>query len=418
MADAADGRASEASAATSSPSSLFSSSSFFDANALPASFNLESMTSLKQKAKELGDRVRKDVVETTNVTFERASSVNMASMKEGAAGALKGVGDAMNIESLNTGVENMRTGVVQSFDSVRTMTNKQMSTARNLFAEEESNSTKSASTEQTDHREDTEILDLREDNAGPGSTASERAWGILGASTSSSPTILRSNSKTNLERNEEASAEVCSQSSNGNEKSSETNMNTIRSSLAASFSSFTSPIVGESRVHDDDAREADDLENGGMRSTSFLLPKTIASGASSFTSSVTDAFGSPFKKNKEDDNLDCGLTRAQRFRYFIGLLLLSAFFFFLSITFLPTIILVPQKFAFSFSTGSVLAISAKAMLKGPRQQIRYMCQRDKVNKSTNGSVLMEDGEIVGGRFHGRIACGRNECWKGSQVAIE
>jgi hypothetical protein len=57
------------------------------------------------------------VVETTNASLERASSVKLAVMTEGAAGALGGVGDAfkgvggaINIESLNTGVQTMVRG--------------------------------------------------------------------------------------------------------------------------------------------------------------------------------------------------------------------------------------------------------------------------------------------------------------------
>jgi hypothetical protein len=122
-------------------------------------------------------------------------------------------------------------------------------------------------------------------------------------------------------------------------KSDAMGLESIRSSFTSSFGSFFSPIGQQHRNHDEEGKEAEELESGNIMSTSFLIPKSISGGANSASSSVSDLFGSPLKKVKEasssvsdvfgstfkrtkeePDSLDCGLTRATRFKYFIGLL--------------------------------------------------------------------------------------------------
>jgi hypothetical protein len=122
-------------------------------------------------------------------------------------------------------------------------------------------------------------------------------------------------------------------------------LESIRSSFNSSFGSFFSPIAEQNRGgnHEEEDKEAEELESGNIMSTSFLIPKSMSGGANSATSSVSDIFGSPLKKVKEasssvsdmfgsalkrtkeePDSLDCGLTRATRFKYFIGLLVRSS----------------------------------------------------------------------------------------------
>jgi hypothetical protein len=68
--------------------------------------------------------------------------------------------------------------------------------------------------EDMDSRQDTEILDLRENVSAEGSRDGSRSWGFRSGS-SSSPTILRSNSKTNLDRKTESVSDATEPSSKG-----------------------------------------------------------------------------------------------------------------------------------------------------------------------------------------------------------
>jgi len=68
------------------------------------------------------------------------------------------------------------------------------------------------------------------------------------------------------------------------------------------------------------------------------------------------------------DTRECGLSRAQRFRAYVILLVASTFFFGLAFQFL----LSPAKFATAFSFGTLTSLAAKAMLNGPYTQLRLM----------------------------------------------
>ncbi|KAJ1460098.1 Got1/Sft2-like family-domain-containing protein [Pelagophyceae sp. CCMP2097] len=72
------------------------------------------------------------------------------------------------------------------------------------------------------------------------------------------------------------------------------------------------------------------------------------------------------------DSRECGLSRAQRFRWYVILLMISTSFFIMALNFLPLVILKPAKFATAFAIGTVSSIAAKAMLNGPCTQLRLM----------------------------------------------
>ncbi|CAH0514359.1 unnamed protein product [Peronospora belbahrii] len=54
-----------------------------------------------------------------------------------------------------------------------------------------------------------------------------------------------------------------------------------------------------------------------------------------------------------------------RFKYFVGMAMLSMLFFGMASIFLPLIMIRPSKFALSFTLGSMCCMGAFAMLKGP-----------------------------------------------------
>ncbi|TMW59028.1 hypothetical protein Poli38472_007173 [Pythium oligandrum] len=63
-----------------------------------------------------------------------------------------------------------------------------------------------------------------------------------------------------------------------------------------------------------------------------------------------------------------------RFKYFVGLALMALMFFGMSSIFLPLIMIRPSKFALSFTFGSMCAMGAFAMLKGPAAYAKDLLQ--------------------------------------------
>jgi len=58
------------------------------------------------------------------------------------------------------------------------------------------------------------------------------------------------------------------------------------------------------------------------------------------------------------------LPSGSNFKWFVGLLLMAALFLSMGITFLPLVVLRPQKFAFCFTMASLLFIASLAAMKG------------------------------------------------------
>ena len=72
-----------------------------------------------------------------------------------------------------------------------------------------------------------------------------------------------------------------------------------------------------------------------------------------------------------------GLSYAQRFRIFVGSLLSAGLFFFLAFVIgLPVILIRPAKFAISFTVGSLLYMTAFAMLRGPQAHLNSLMARE------------------------------------------
>ncbi|GLD94841.1 hypothetical protein PINS_up003466 [Pythium insidiosum] len=63
-----------------------------------------------------------------------------------------------------------------------------------------------------------------------------------------------------------------------------------------------------------------------------------------------------------------------RFKYFVGLTLMAVMFFGMASIFLPLIMIRPSKFALSFTLGSMCAMGAFAMLKGPAAYAKDLLQ--------------------------------------------
>jgi hypothetical protein len=74
-----------------------------------------------------------------------------------------------------------------------------------------------------------------------------------------------------------------------------------------------------------------------------------------------------------------GMNYQQRFRVFCALLFVSALFFALAFTVgLPMLAIRPQKFALSFTFGSLLFMSSFAILKGPMAHLQSLFVRERL----------------------------------------
>ena len=72
------------------------------------------------------------------------------------------------------------------------------------------------------------------------------------------------------------------------------------------------------------------------------------------------------------------LSRSERFKYFVAFLLLSLVFFVSALFFLPMVILMPGKFAFSFTCGSLSFMAAFALVQGPGAWFADMVRWEKL----------------------------------------
>lgn len=98
-------------------------------------------------------------------------------------------------------------------------------------------------------------------------------------------------------------------------------------------------------------REQDDLEAGGLLSTSTTATAT----------------GDGISAN------DYALSKTEKFKWFVTLLALGAFFFVLSLLFLGVVLAFPGKFAFSFTCGSLSVMSAFILMQGFGAWRREVC---------------------------------------------
>uniref|UniRef100_A0A7R9ZII6 Vesicle transport protein n=1 Tax=Craspedostauros australis TaxID=1486917 RepID=A0A7R9ZII6_9STRA len=74
-----------------------------------------------------------------------------------------------------------------------------------------------------------------------------------------------------------------------------------------------------------------------------------------------------------------GMGYQQRFQVFCAMLLLSVLFFALAFFVgLPTIMFKPQKFALSFTCGSLMFMASFGILTGPMEHIKGMCAPDRM----------------------------------------
>mmetsp|Transcript_10588 Transcript_10588/g.30161 ORF Transcript_10588/g.30161 Transcript_10588/m.30161 type:complete len:244 (-) Transcript_10588:85-816(-) len=105
-----------------------------------------------------------------------------------------------------------------------------------------------------------------------------------------------------------------------------------------------------------------------------LMQKTFSSGFSYAATSVQDG-ASTVQTNMSSFTMPT----TQQFTYFAAFMAGGIFFLILSFTIaLPVIVIAPAKFAFSFTMGCGLIMSAFAALKGWKAQVSHMMQKERL----------------------------------------
>lgn len=86
------------------------------------------------------------------------------------------------------------------------------------------------------------------------------------------------------------------------------------------------------------------------------------------------------------ESMQTSINLAKNLPYVVGLCAAGAFFLFISFMFLPTIIIFPHKFSFSFALGCMCFMGAIALLRDPKTFLLSLIKKDKIMFS-GGYVL-------------------------------
>ena len=137
------------------------------------------------------------------------------------------------------------------------------------------------------------------------------------------------------------------------------NLNGITSSL------FSTSVGGGS-----DQQQGNDSSNDDIESQSASLLGDMNASLSSMRSTLESQLPSKIM----------GMNYQQRLQVFVVALLVSALFFALAfIVGLPLITVRPQKFALSFTVGSITFMSSFAILKGPYEHFKTLMSGDRLH---------------------------------------
>ena len=137
------------------------------------------------------------------------------------------------------------------------------------------------------------------------------------------------------------------------------NLNGITSSL------FSTSVGGGS-----DQQQGNDSSNDDIESQSASLLGDMNASLSSMRSTLESQLPSKIM----------GMNYQQRLQVFVVALLVSALFFALAfIVGLPLITVRPQKFALSFTMGSITFMSSFAILKGPYEHFKTLMSGDRLH---------------------------------------
>lgn len=122
------------------------------------------------------------------------------------------------------------------------------------------------------------------------------------------------------------------------------------------------------------------FSSGGAASSDDVESQSLLTGGGMGSLDVSNLSLSSMRSSLESQlpQKIMGMNYQQRFRVFCGCLLLSAVFFSLGFFVgVPMIAVRPQKFALSFTCGSICFMGSFAVLRGPSEHLRSMLSRDR-----------------------------------------
>lgn len=117
-------------------------------------------------------------------------------------------------------------------------------------------------------------------------------------------------------------------------------------------------------------------------------PQSQQQGGDEENASETSSFLPGFVKNpfsskpaaeQQGSDWTCGLSMAQRFQLFLLFLIGSGILFSVSLfVFLPMVILMPSKFATTFTFASLLFMAAMAIIRGPKTMLKGLLDKERL----------------------------------------
>jgi len=123
--------------------------------------------------------------------------------------------------------------------------------------------------------------------------------------------------------------------------------------------------------------------SGGAGGSHAAAAQNMLRQASSWLGLERDVETGPLvmKEDGEDEHSgdqSSSLSRTDRFKWFTLLLGVSLLFFFLALMFLSVVLVLPGKFAFAFTCGSVMFMSAFAVAQGPQAWMQDVMKREQM----------------------------------------
>mmetsp|Transcript_21381 Transcript_21381/g.24846 ORF Transcript_21381/g.24846 Transcript_21381/m.24846 type:complete len:251 (+) Transcript_21381:28-780(+) len=141
------------------------------------------------------------------------------------------------------------------------------------------------------------------------------------------------------------------------------------------FSDLFSKIMGKNETKTPSQKNtsaSNDEESGGL--------------VSSYANKMKDGFFNSLTKtrsvlNQSQERVTTSMNFAKNLPYIILLLVAGGFFLMISLFYLPTVLIWPSKFSFSFAIASICFLSAIALVRDPTTFMKALLQPDKIKYS-------------------------------------
>jgi hypothetical protein len=184
----------------------------------------------------------------------------------------------------------------------------------------------------------------------------------------------------------EASAKIASERMMNSTRSGFSNVSgQLRQGIDTMGIKLPSGVSGPPRIA---AEAGGDVEMGEM-TEAVAERQGLVGSAKAAMASVTGGTSSSSSSSDAESNWGVTISRSDRFKGFVVMLVLSGFFFSLGAAFLPVVLIFPAKFAISFSLGSLFFMTAFALMQGPWEWAKVVCSLERLPFTVSyfGSIL-------------------------------